>query len=112
MMIPKIIAVLVVWIACLGSGVAIGQEVDTTTGSASESPPPWENPLATGRSVPTIYISEWKKAENRDRCQPLILLGAEREPGARTRRQSFQEVGLLLTISQANAVPSESPELG
>jgi hypothetical protein len=72
-MIPKIIAVLVVWIACLGSGVAIGQEVDKV-GDTSESPPPWENPPATGRSVPAIYISEWKKAENRNRCQPLILL--------------------------------------
>ena len=89
MMIPKIIAVLVVWTACLGTGVAIGQEVDATTSSTSESPPPWENPSATGKSVPTIYISAWKKAENRDRCQPLILLGAERELGAKTRRAEF-----------------------
>ncbi|WP_373539604.1 hypothetical protein [Chamaesiphon sp.] len=86
---PKIIAVLAVWIAYLGSGVAIGQEVDATVGGAGEFPPPWENPPATGRSVPKIYVSEWKKAENRDRCQPLVLLGAEWEPGVKTRRAEF-----------------------
>jgi hypothetical protein len=85
---PKIIAVFFVCVTYLGSGVAIGQEVEST-GSASEAPPPWDTAPATGMSVPNIYISEWKKATNRDRCQPLVLLGAEREPGAKTRRAEF-----------------------
>jgi hypothetical protein len=88
MKIPKIIAALVVYITYLGSGVAIGQEVNLTQGEG-DSPPPWENPPATGRSVPIVYVSEWKKAENRDRCQPLVLLGAEREPKAKIRRAEF-----------------------
>ncbi|AFY94851.1 hypothetical protein Cha6605_3883 [Chamaesiphon minutus PCC 6605] len=77
-----IIAALIIYIADLGSGMAIGQEVDT-------APPPWDNPSVKGRAVPTVYLAEWKKAENRSRCQPLVLLGAEREPGAKIRRAEF-----------------------
>jgi hypothetical protein len=87
MKIPKTIATLAICTAYLGSGVAIGQDVLPQGGG--ESRPPWENPPATGRSVPTVYVTEWKKAENRDRCQPLVLIGAEREPKAKIRRAEF-----------------------
>jgi hypothetical protein len=85
---PKIIATLAICTAYLGSGMAVGQEVNLSQGGG-ESLPPWENPPATGRSVPTVYVSEWKKAENRDRCQPLVLLGSEREPKVKIRRAEF-----------------------
>jgi hypothetical protein len=89
MKIPKIIVTLVVCIAYLGAGVAIGQEAGTSEGGKGEYPPPWETAPATGRSTPRIYVSEWKKAENRNRCQPLVLFGAERELGVKTRRAEF-----------------------
>lgn len=80
----KIFVTLAICCAYLGSaGVAIGQ------GDASLAPPPWENAPVNRRSVPSVYVSEWKKAQNRDRCQPLVLLGAEREPGIKTRRAEF-----------------------
>jgi hypothetical protein len=88
MKIPKIIATLVVWIGYLGAGMTMAQEPAVSAGS-EDSPPPWENPRIIERSVPNIYISEWKKAENKNRCQPLVLLGAERELGVKMRRAEF-----------------------
>ncbi len=85
---PKIITALVVWIAYSLAGGASAQEINRS-GEPLKFPPPWENPPARGRSVPAIYITQWQQAENRERCQPLILLDAEREPGVKIRRAEF-----------------------
>jgi hypothetical protein len=86
MKMPKIIAMLLVGVAYLESGVTIAQEANT---EISDLPPPWASPAVTERIVPKVYVSEWKKAENRDRCQLLVLFGAERKPGVKIRRAEF-----------------------
>lgn len=55
----------------------------------SKNPPPWAAPPLQGKDVPAVYLSEWKKAENRQQCAPLVLSGAADEKGIKVRRTSF-----------------------
>jgi hypothetical protein len=55
----------------------------------SKNPPPWAAPPLQGKDVPAVYLSEWKKAENRQQCAPLVLSGAAEEKGIKVRRASF-----------------------
>ncbi|QQP94415.1 hypothetical protein [Lysobacter enzymogenes] len=52
---------------------------------------PWQGAAVSAQSVPAVYLVEWKKAKNRDRCAPLALLGAEKEAGIKVRRASFSD---------------------
>jgi hypothetical protein len=55
----------------------------------SKNPPPWAAPPLQGKDVPAVYLSQWKKAENRQQCAPLVLGGAADEKGIKVRRASF-----------------------
>ena len=52
--------------------------------------PPWkiDVPLSA-EEVPSVYLTEWAKADNAIGCAPLILFGAEREQGISLRRANF-----------------------
>lgn len=77
-------------IATLLAGMTmLAPSATTAQDAGGDSPPPWEGRAMAGKSVPNIYRQEWRKAKNRTRCQPLVLLGAEREPGVKTRRAEF-----------------------
>lgn len=52
---------------------------------------PWSAAAVPAQSVPAVYLTEWKKAKNRDRCAPLALVGAEKEAGIKVRRASFSD---------------------
>jgi|GEM_PF-2005606 len=52
---------------------------------------PWQGAAVSAQSVPAVYLVEWKKAKNRDRCAPLALVGAEKEAGIKVRRASFSD---------------------
>lgn len=61
-------------------------------GAADQLPPaPWAGAPIAARSVPAVYLSEWKKAKNRDRCAPLALVGAEQRKGIAVRRANFAD---------------------
>jgi len=52
---------------------------------------PWQGAAVPAQSVPAVYLAEWKKAKNRDRCAPLALVGADKEAGLKVRRASFSD---------------------
>ena len=51
--------------------------------------PPWLGAPMDSHAAPRVYLREWKRAENRERCAPLVLMGAEAEPGLKIRRANF-----------------------
>ncbi|MEH6419412.1 hypothetical protein [Pseudomonas sp. CGJS7] len=54
-------------------------------------PAPWQGKPKPASSVPAVYLTEWKKAKNRDRCAVLALQDAEKEPGIKVRRADFSD---------------------
>ncbi|WP_206412327.1 hypothetical protein, partial [Lysobacter enzymogenes] len=63
----------------------------TVAQSAGGARAPWQGAAVSAQSVPAVYLAEWKKAKNRDRCAPLALVGAEKEAGIKVRRASFSD---------------------
>jgi hypothetical protein len=51
--------------------------------------PPWSAQPLKASQVPKVYLSEWKKAENHNKCAPLALLNAEKARGLKVRRATF-----------------------
>ena len=52
--------------------------------------PPWKmHAQLAPDAVPPVYLAEWEKAENAATCAPLVLFGAEKEPGITLRRANF-----------------------
>lgn len=52
---------------------------------------PWDTAPVAATSVPAVYLAEWKKAKNRDRCAPLALVGGEKRDGVSVRRANFSD---------------------
>ncbi|BAV96018.1 hypothetical protein [Lysobacter enzymogenes] len=63
----------------------------TVAAPAGGARAPWQGASVSAQSVPAVYLAEWKKAKNRDRCAPLALVGAEKEAGLKVRRASFSD---------------------
>ncbi|SDW06377.1 hypothetical protein [Lysobacter enzymogenes] len=63
----------------------------TVAAPAGGARAPWQGAAVPAQSVPAVYLAEWKKAKNRDRCAPLALVGAEKEAGLKVRRASFSD---------------------
>lgn len=53
------------------------------------APPPWAVAPLAADAAPAVYREEWARADNRATCAPLVLAGAEAEPGIRVRRANF-----------------------
>ena len=62
-------------------------------GSAEEiqdmGPAPWSASKLELRAVPSLHITEWKKAENRDRCALLVIDGLSNSSEFKSRRAYF-----------------------
>ncbi|QWP78134.1 hypothetical protein J5226_06985 [Lysobacter sp. K5869] len=57
-------------------------------------PAPWQGAPKPASAVSPVYLAEWKKAKNRDRCALLAFVGAEeaeRDAGIKVRRASFSD---------------------
>jgi hypothetical protein len=50
---------------------------------------PWSASKLKPNAVPSVYLTEWKKAENRDRCALLVLDGLSDSSEVRSRRAYF-----------------------
>jgi hypothetical protein len=51
--------------------------------------PPWTVAPLPADAVPDVYRREWARADNRATCAPLVLSGADAEPGISVRRATF-----------------------
>ncbi|MGO1072505.1 hypothetical protein [Lysobacter sp. CA199] len=78
--------------ACLVLGHAHAAEpappASPTTGAPAA---PWSVRALSPKSVPAVYLSEWKKAKNRGRCASLALQGADKQAGIKVRRADFSD---------------------
>jgi hypothetical protein len=50
---------------------------------------PWSASKLKLNAVPSVYMTEWKKAENRDRCALLVLDGLSGSSEVKCRRANF-----------------------
>jgi hypothetical protein len=66
----------------------VGDPMPTLPKGAVPAPPWAVAPLAAD-AVPDVYRREWERADNRARCAPLVLSGADAEPGITVRRATF-----------------------
>jgi serine/threonine-protein kinase len=54
-----------------------------------EDPPPWSAPPLPAKSVPAVYLAQWRKAENRATCPPLVPTDLGAAAGAQPRAATF-----------------------
>jgi hypothetical protein len=69
---------------CLGLGQIGSAEEIQDMGAA-----PWSAPVLKLNAVPSVYITEWRKAENRDKCALLVIDGLSNSSEAWSRRANF-----------------------
>ncbi len=50
---------------------------------------PWSASKLRLNAVPSVYITEWKKAENREKCALLVIDGLSNSSEVRSRRANF-----------------------
>jgi hypothetical protein len=75
---------LVLCALCLGlAQIGAAEEIENM-GAA-----PWSASKLKRSAVPSVYISEWKKAENRDRCALLVIDGLSGGSEFKSRRANF-----------------------
>jgi hypothetical protein len=75
---------LVLAVLCLGLAQIGSTEEIQDMGAA-----PWSASKLELNTVPSVYIAEWKKAENRDRCALLVIDGLSNSSEVRSRRANF-----------------------
>ena len=51
--------------------------------------PPWRGETLPSASVPSVYVTEWQKAENRDTCAVIAPRSIGEVVGATPRRANF-----------------------
>jgi hypothetical protein len=78
------LSLLAIFLFTPGDAISAGGQSDNT-----HNLPPWSVQPLKASQVPRVYLSEWKKAENRHTCAPLALLNAEKERGIKVRRANF-----------------------
>jgi hypothetical protein len=69
---------------CLGL-VQIGSAEETQEMGAA----PWSASRLKRSAVPRVYLAEWKKAENRNKCALLVIDGLSGSTEVKSRRANF-----------------------
>lgn len=55
----------------------------------TQAPAPWQSNTLSASEVPSVYLSEWRKAENRTSCALVAFTPSAVEGGAKPRAATF-----------------------